>query len=318
VQHQFTRNLSLEVNGLLTLGRRLITTDVINRFGGLVTQPITRAVPTNMNYRGNQGSSNYDALTALLRYRTSNLEFRAAYTLSHSIDNQSDPQRQDLLDFGFTGGTTAGSIPASGAGFSQQFNSSVDRGNSDFDQRHNFVYTSVWHVPAVARESRLAPVFRDWTFATLGAFRSGFPYTVFGIFGRATLTNPLLAFPSPTPAIAGGVQTLNRAGFANAFSQTVGNTGRNAFTGPGFYNLDVSLARSFALPWIGETGRVMLRADAFNFLNHTNLGNPAPQLALGTFGASLFGRSGLQSGFPSLTPLNESSRNIQLLVRIEF
>jgi hypothetical protein len=114
------------------------------------------------------------------------------------------------------------------------------------------------------------------------------------------------------------VQTLNRTGFASAFSQTVGNTGRNAFTGPGFYNLDVSLARSFALPWIGETGRVMLRADAFNFLNHTNLGNPAPQLALGNFGASLFGRSGLQSGFPSLAPLNESARNIQLLIRVEF
>jgi hypothetical protein len=186
--------------------------------------------------------------------------------------------------------------------------SRADRANSDFDQRQNFVYYSIWHVPAVARQSRLAPVFRDWTIAGLGAFRSGFPYTVFGIFGRGSLTNPLLAFPSPTLAIAGGVQTLNRAGFASAFSQTIGNTGRNAFTGPGFYNLDVSLARSFALPWIGETGRLTLRADAFNFLNHTNLGNPGPQLALATFGASLFGRSGLQSGFPSLTPLNESSR----------
>jgi hypothetical protein len=317
VQQQLTRNLALEVNGLITLGRRLITTDVINRFNGLV-QPITQALPRNMNYRGNQGSSNYDALTSVLRYRTSSVEFRAAYTWSHSIDNQSDPQRQDLLDFGFTGGTTGSSIPASGAGFSQQFNSGVDRGSSDFDQRHNFVYSSVWRLPPAVHHSRLAPLFRDWTIAGLGAFRSGFPYTVFGVFGRATLNNPAIEYLSPATPIAGGMQILNRAAFASAFALTVGNTGRNAFTSPGFYNLDLSLARNFALRWIGEGGRLTLRADAFNFLNHTNLGSPGPQLALATFGASTFGRSGLQSGFPSLAPLNESSRNIQLLLRIEF
>jgi hypothetical protein len=317
VEQQITRNLSVEVNGLLTLGRHLITTDVINRFGGIVS-PLTRAVPFNINYRGTQGSSNYDALTAVFRYRTSSAEFRASYTWSHSIDNQSDPLRQDLLDFGFTGGTSAAGIPATAAGFGQQFHSGGDRGSSDFDQRQNFVYYSLWHVPAVARHSRFAPLLRDWTLAELGAFRSGFPYTIFGAFGRATLLNPSLALLSPATPIAGGEQLLNKAAFGSPFAFTFGNTGRNEFTGPGFYNLDVSLARAFPLPWLGESGRVTLRADAFNFLNHANLGSPSPQLVLGDFGNATFGRAGLQSGFPSLTPLNESARNIQFLIRIEF
>jgi hypothetical protein len=69
---------------------------------------------------------------------------------------------------------------------------------------------------------------------------------------------------------------------------------------------------------LGEAGRLVLRADAFNVLNHANLNQPSPFLNTSTFGVATYGRQGLQSGFPALTPLNETARQIQLLLRLEF
>jgi hypothetical protein len=64
----------------------------------------------------------------------------------------------------------------------------------------------------------------------------------------------------------------------------------------------------------------MLRADAFNILNHANLNNPDSFLTSGssTFGLSTFGRMGQTSGFPAQVPFNETARQIQLMVKLEF
>jgi hypothetical protein len=53
-------------------------------------------------------------------------------------------------------------------------------------------------------------------------------------------------------------------------------------------------------------------------LNHSNLNNPDTQLNSPTFGIALYGRTGTPSGFPAVTPLNETPRQIQLSARITF
>jgi len=300
------------------LGRRLVTTDVINRLGGVYGSVITTTIPANVNYRGSQGSSNYDALTAVLRYRISSAHFNLAYTWSHSIDNQSDALHHDLLDFGFTSGSSTSSGATTGSGFSRQFDSGSDRGSSDFDQRHNFVYYGTWNLPAPRTRAPWSVLARDWTVSGLGAFRAGFPYSVYAFFGRANITNPArteLATPVP---IKGGQLLLDKTGFGTPFFIGFGNSGRNAFLGPGLYNLDLSISRRFAIPWLGEGGRFVLRGDAYNALNHANLNNPSLNLLVSDFGQATYGRAGLQSGFPSIAPLNETARNIQLAIRIEF
>ncbi len=75
------------------------------------------------------------------------------------------------------------------------------------------------------------------------------------------------------------------------------------------------------MPWLGEAGRIGFRADAFNVLNHANLGNPDTSFTnpiSSTFGIATFGREGVQSGFPAQIPLNETPRQIQLSVRVIF
>jgi hypothetical protein len=253
---------------------------------------------------------------------------QATYTWSHTIDNQSEPLLGDAFNLTFASiQSTAGSSGRST--FSQQFNPNADRGNSDFDQRQNLVLMSYWNIPPPAGHAPFVWLLRDWTAGGLAAFRSGFPYSIIGpiplpaegqgyvLNGRPNLISPNAVLSNPTP-VPGGMQLLNASAFAEAAPGTLGTTGRNEFRGPGFYSLDLSLARSFPATWFGDAGRMTLRAMLFNVLNHANLNNPDTALASPTFGIAQFGRQGTQSGFPSVSPLNETPRQIQLSFKVEF
>jgi Carboxypeptidase regulatory-like domain len=333
VQQRISNSMTAEVNMLGAYGRNLITTDVINRdFSTTNTKPNGRYNPAlpNINYRTGEGTSDYNALTAVLRYRSSRGYFQAAYTLSHAIDVQSDALAGDFFSLTFASVVSSAGSTSGRATYSQQFNPAPDRASADFDQRQNFVVHGYWTPAPVLADRKIGLLLRDWNFGGLAAIRSGFPYTVYGtsnvvtggglIFNnRANLLNPGAAVVSPATPIAGGEQLLNPAAFGNAAPSTLGTVGRNAFTGPGFYNLDLAVGRSFPLRWLGEGALVNFRADMFNVLNHANLGNPDSLLASPTFGQATFGRQGSQKkGFPALSPLNETPRQIQLSVRLQF
>jgi hypothetical protein len=120
-------------------------------------------------------------------------------------------------------------------------------------------------------------------------------------------------------AIPGGKQLLNPADFLPPATGTIGNTGRNAFRGPGLFNIDLSLSREFPISKLGESGRLTVRADLFNVLNHANLNNPCANYNCGSnFGDALYGRTETNNGFPLLLPLTETARQIQVLVRVSF
>jgi hypothetical protein len=69
-------------------------------------------------------------------------------------------------------------------------------------------------------------------------------------------------------ALPGGRLLLDPAAFAVPAGQSVGNSGRNSFRGPGLYSFDLSLSRAFRLRRLGETARVTVRADAFNLADY--------------------------------------------------
>ena len=325
VQHRVSSSLTVEVNALGSYGRRLITTDIINRDFTTADGRYNQSL-TNIYYRANQGFSDYNAMTAMVRYRTSRGSLRAMYTWSHVIDTQSEPLRGDFFNLNSTN-LTSNTELSGHAAFSIQFDPLADRGNSDFDQRHNFVVLSYWNLPAPLQSSRAGVLFRNWTVSQLAAFRSGSPYTLAGPSSvgasgviwnnRPDLIQPAAAvFAQPRP-VAGGLQLLNPAAFSAPLGR-LGNVGRNSLTGPGLYNFDLSVSRAFGIRRLGESGRLNVRADAYNALNHANLNNPDSLLTSDTFGQALYGRIGKQSGFPALSPLNETARQFQLSVRLEF
>jgi hypothetical protein len=69
---------------------------------------------------------------------------------------------------------------------------------------------------------------------------------------------------------------------------------------------------------VSETARLVLRGDAFNVLNHANLGTPGQEFGFPGFGEAHFGRIGTPSPFPALTPFVETARQVQLMLRFEF
>jgi hypothetical protein len=320
LQQQLTHSMTVSVNGLGSLARQLITTDALNRSG----TSFYRSDLPPIYYRANQGASSDYGLTVTTQWKVPRGQFHIAWTWSHSIDNQSEPLGADnfiKLDYLGVLPPPPTTFTPTGGTFTRQFDSSADRGNSDFDQRQNVVFFSIWDLPSPSRTSKAAILLRNWKVSQLAAVRSGLPFSVLGgagfpqlISNRANIVDP--QHVGADQAVTGGRLILNSSAFQ--MSQQLGNSGRNAFRAPGFYSLDVSLSRAFVMPQLGDAGRVLLRADAFNILNHANLGAPDNTLGDPAFGVATFGREGVANGFPAAIPFQETARQIQFLVRVEF
>jgi hypothetical protein len=74
---------------------------------------------------------------------------------------------------------------------------------------------------------------------------------------------------------------LNPAAFASPALGTFGNTGRSSIRGPGTWQFDVALTRSFQ---IREAQKVEFRAEAFNLTNSFRMTDPNMVLNTNIFG----------------------------------
>jgi hypothetical protein len=85
-----------------------------------------------------------------------------------------------------------------------------------------------------------------------------------------------------------GDKTLNNwfnpAAFAQPAIGTYGNSGNNAYLGPGSRSIDLALVRLFR---VAGTQRIEARVEAFNALNWLRPGNPNTTLSSATFGQIL-------------------------------
>ena len=99
-------------------------------------------------------------------------------------------------------------------------------------------------------------------------------------------------------------------------SNVVGNSGRNAFTGPGLNELDMSLFKNTRVPRISESFNIQFRAEFFNILNHTNYLSPGFLNNAGQ-NNSVYDVDG--SSLPILlNQTSTSSRQIQLGLKLNF
>lgn len=314
---------SIELNGAGSLGRRLITTDIINR-----NELINPALPA-ISYLGSQGLSDYYSLNIVTRWRRPHGFLQASYTWSHAIDLQSDPLAGTFFNMDFVNiGPAPGSSSTApcGAAFSTENDSRGDRATADFDQRHTLVFYSYWQVPR-GGHSLIRRIFADLRFSQLAAIRSGFPYSIFTAISANTpevinaYARPydpkyaLLAAPQP---VTGGERLFDASAFCPDDTCANAPSGRNAFAGPGLLNLDISVSRVLHPWWLGETGGLTVRADFFNFLNHANLNPPGNIPGTSTYGVALFGTPQQTAGFPSIVPLTQTARQVQLMIRLSF
>lgn len=100
--------------------------------------------------------------------------------------------------------------------------------------------------------------------------------------------------------------------FAVPAAGTYGNTGRNAFRGPGYFNMNLSLARQFK---VTERIGFQLRADAIHFTNTPHFNNPNATVGAANFGVITGTLSPPGEGFFGNDP---GSRVLWLGARLTF
>ena len=169
----------------------------------------------------------------------------------------------------------------------------VNRGPANFDRTHTFSVSTVTELPFGRGKMFLGGVSRavdlvvgGWQFNQNTMIQSGFPFNVsYRNAGEDRDTGP------NRPNLVGdfsGPQTrtewFNAAAIGaqgSAFSRpdkgTFGNLKRNALRGPGYWRVDASLFKNFA---ISDTRRLEVRFEAVNIFNHVNLGFPDAEVGV--------------------------------------
>jgi hypothetical protein len=265
-----------------------------------------------MNVIDSNDYSRYHALEIKLDRRFSNgYSYLVGYTLSRSKDTRS-------FDPAFTVVGTGNAQSASSTPF-DVFSRDLNYALSDFDRTHVFSAQWAWELPFGhgRRYGSEADPFVDvfingWTLAGQFVAQSGRPMTVYS--GANTMSNVV-----QTPANCQGCDASTgsvhdedgvvwyfnpdeRAAFGGPAAGEFSNVGRNAFRGPGGWNLNLSLAKRTRV--VGNQ-ILEIRADATNVLNHPTFGFPTLTTTSTTFGRI---RNTLASG----------SRQIMLGVKYYF
>ena len=282
--------------------------------------------------RGNAAHASFEALQLRLdsrRVSRLGIQFGANYTLSHSIDNSS-----------ISG--TSGSISDVGSGFLDAFDPSLDRGSSDFDQRHRFTAYWIWEIPFSRNSSswQRRYLLGGWVLSGFLSYQTGQPFTI-GDFGVPDLTTERTR-PRLTGEMPRVVPLVPDSNSPNHFLYLPINqvydpkTGaciaktaplaceisvngpfenmlpRNAFRQPGTYYQNTAVIKTFALPKEGM--QIQFRAELYNVFNHPNLyvnaGTPDV--------SSLSFTSAPQTQIPGVTASYKDSRQIVLAVKFLF
>lgn len=238
----------------------------------------------------NDGVSNYHSLQLTLEKRfSSRFSLISNYTYSKSLDNQSVDNQFTVSD-------------------PDPFDSHFNYGRSDFDTPHNLSIWGIYDLPTLnAAPWLVRAVAGGWETAGAFAWRSGTPFTVVSGQDRSfsgvnqdradLVGDPILSGDRSRAATI--AQYFNTAAFAPNAIGTFGDSPRNLLRGPGFFNLDWSVQKSF-----GETRKTSIRADFFNVFNNVHLNAPGANVS----SASTFGKI-TSAGDP---------RILQLALRYQF
>ncbi len=254
-----------------------------------------------INRLENNGRSSYNAQWILVkRTFAGGLSFLANYTYAHSYDDAP----------AFRSPAMESEVPQN------SYDLAAEWGPNGCDIRHRFVISVLYELPFKStggwgQSSLLRRVFGDWQLALIYQAQSGFPFTI-GVIGEIANVGTLLNVnPIRANAVPGVDPTLpsdrrnadhwfNTAAFATPPAFSFGDVGRNTMVGPALHKVDMALEKP--VPIGGKT--LVFRAEAFNLLNHTNLGTPERFVNTPQFG--------------TITMAATSARQIQFVARLVF
>ncbi len=254
-----------------------------------------------------EGNTSYNAMETEVTHRLNQgLEFRASYTWSKNLDNNSaltgaqasnQPQmvlnRNDLR-----------------ADWGPSALNAANQGSVSARYELPFGPGKRWLGNSSGLESKLIG---GWQLNGIGTFLSGFPFTPLvgsNQSGDGDTRNP--DRPSFNPAFSGPIvlgnpnEWFNPTAFKVPTLGTYGNVGRGSFNGPGLADIDVSLFKDTR---VSERTSLQFRAEFFNVLNHVNFGPP---------NTTVFSSGAVSASAGTITTLATNPRQIQFGLKLIF
>jgi hypothetical protein len=329
LQQQLPSNLALSVNYVGNRGvHEIVANSGLNAYceacaSGFTTFPSSPVDPRffEVTQYQSSGFSRYSGLIVAVRKTLSeHFQFNFNYAYSHSLD---DVSNGGLLSFG------GNAILAPVDPYHLR---AYNWGNSDYDVRHyisaSYVLSDVFRTAGFHGGPNF--LFSDWTLSGAIFHRTGFFYSVTdnltnlvgdggSVFAYATTAGRAscgasAVYTSEKPCLTGsefGPVVDPDSGLMVG----LGNQSRNQYRGPGYFNTDLSVAKSFR---IGESIRLSLGAQFFNLFNHPNFSAPESNIESPFFGQILTTVNVPTSILGSFLGGDASPRLIQLHGRITF
>ena len=226
---------------------------------------------TKVQEIGNVAEAKYNSMAVKVTRRLNQgLSLLFGYTLSKSTDNGSGIRvlNGDAL------------FPQDSTCFDCEWGLSI------FDVRHRIVTSVLYELPfgsdkPYLREGIGNVILGGWQVSAIINKSSGFPRdpavgTDIPNTGSQTYRPNLVAGQDPNAGANTPQQWFNTAAFVAPAQFTYGNAGRNIVTGPGIFNVDMSIIRNVRL---GGARSLQFRLEAFNVFNNPVWGDPNMSMA---------------------------------------
>ncbi len=266
-------------------------------------------------------SSYHSAQVSIQKAPTHGLLFQLSYTYSHALDDGSSFENS-----GF-GGAARGY---------NQYDKTLNYGDSSFDARHRLVFSPVYEVPFRRGGNLLSPInlaLSGWEVSGILTVATGFPYDIsygggtsrslycaanFSFYACPDVPNqiaPLTRIDPRSSRINGSrVPYFAPTSFVAEAIGSFGNVRRDSYHGPGVNNTNFVLSKNFKVT-SDDRIRIQLRLESDNVFNHTQFALPNSTVtSFGGPGSTASGNFGTIGSIDRNLPARQS----QLAAKIYF
>jgi hypothetical protein len=314
IQHEFPHNNAVQIEYVGNHGyHEPVQNGGVNAFG---SAPFPSAAPApafgTVTEVRSTASSSYNGFVASVVHKGKSLNMQFNYTYSHALDEISNG---GILQFNASSSITSQINP---------YDLRHNYGNADYDTRHYLNGNYLYMLPYF-RGPRA--VTAGWELSGTLFLHTGLPFSVTesdfvaaaGNVGGSGIAQVAPASGTPIHCGSSSARTacLSATSFptAGVASSLFAPFDRNQFAGPGYFDTDMSIAKSVPLH---EGVAVKLGVSAYNLFNHPNFATPVSNVLSPQFGQSLSTVSPPTSIYGAELGGDASVRIVQLTGKFTF